>query len=341
MSEAWARAATERARAARPAWANESLIANLPLLLGTQPQTGSSGKGDDGSVEKILWSLRFPQDDNGGLPALGPWGRASRPPASCRALFDAANHVGAVRLLEETVLLLGEGDVHRAGGILQVVQVRRPDDRRDDARPGEEPRERDPGGRDAPLASCLDDPPRDLEVLVDVELPGVGVALRPRRVARLSLSALPGEEAPAERAPRDDPDPVFAAERKHLALLLAIGEVVVVLHRDETGPAVLIRNVEHPRELPRVHARRADVARLAGAHDVVQSLHRLLDRRLRVVAVDLVEVHVIHPESPERRVDRRQDVLPGKAPVIGALPHRVEDLRRDDEVLALREVANR
>ena len=35
------------------------------------------------------------------------------------------------------------------------------------------------------------------------------------------------------------------------------------------------------RELPGVHRRRADVARLAGLHDVVQRLERLLDRRRR------------------------------------------------------------
>src|SRR4029453_10992506 len=86
-------------------------------------------------------------------------------------------------------------------------------------------------------------------------------------------------------------------------------------------------------ELPGVHARRADVARLAGPHDVVEGLHRLLDRGLVVPAVDLVEVDVVGPQPTQRVVDGGQDVLAGQAAVVGARAHREEDLGGQDVVV--------
>ena len=62
----------------------------------------------------------------------------------------------------------------------------------------------------------------------------------------------------------------------------------------------------------------ADVERLAGAHDVGEGEHRLLERRLVVVAVRLVEVDVVGAQPPQRAVDRLQDVLARQAAVVGA-----------------------
>ena len=128
--------------------------------------------------------------------------------------------------------------------------------------------------------------------------------------------AVPGEQAARERAPRDHADALVDALRDHLPLLLAVDEVVVVLHRDEARPAVRVGDALRLRELPRVHAARADVARLAGAHDVVQRLHRLLDRRPVVPAVDLVEVDVVEaePARATRRSRRGCACGRGRAP---------------------------
>ena len=70
----------------------------------------------------------------------------------------------------------------------------------------------------------------------------------------------------------------------------------MILHRDEARPRVRVRRRQHLHELPREHARRPDVARLAGLHDVVQGLERLLDRRLVVEPVNLIEIHEIGAE---------------------------------------------
>ena len=119
------------------------------------------------------------------------------------------------------------------------------------------------------------------------------------------------------------------ALRDHLPLLLAVDQVVVVLHRDESGRSDTLCL----RELPGVHAAGADVAGFPGPDDVVECLHRLLDRRLVVPAVDLVEVDVVELEALQRGVDRGEHVLPGEAAAV--LPgHRpAMHLRRDDVLL--------
>ena len=67
----------------------------------------------------------------------------------------------------------------------------------------------------------------------------------------------------------------------------------MILHRDEARPAVQVGGVQRLGELPRIHARRADVPRFAGFHDVVQRFQGLFNRRLVVPAVNLVEVDVV------------------------------------------------
>ena len=137
------------------------------------------------------------------------------------------------------------------------------------------------------------------------------------------------------------PTPFFAAERQHLALLLAIDQVVVVLHRHEPRPPVPIREVERLGELPGPHARRADVARLAGAHDVVERQERFLDRRLGIPAMDLIEVHVVGPETAQRAVDGGHQVFPREPAIVRIVGHRVERLGGEDRMVARAEVLHR
>src|SRR5690606_36532674 len=114
--------------------------------------------------------------------------------------------------------------------------------------------------RHTALVGDLADPFDDHTILGHVEhlaeLVGLGPGGRLVPLAR---------EAPAsERTPRDHSDALVGAEWHHLALLLAVEEVVVVLHADELGPAVGLGDVLRLAELPGPHRRRADVARLAG-----------------------------------------------------------------------------
>ena len=121
-----------------------------------------------------------------------------------------------------------------------------------------------------------------------------------------------GQHPARERAPGDDPHALIDALRDHLPLLLAIDEVVVILHRHEAGPGDRLGLGE----LPGPHAAGADVAGLARLDDVVQRVHRLLDRGARIPAVDLVEVDVVELQAPQRSVDRGHDVLAREAPPV-------------------------
>src|SRR5919202_4168127 len=151
-----------------------------------------------------------------------------------------------------------------------MLELRRADDRRRHARLVQEPCQPDLGGRHAALGRYLLNPIHDVEVLgAAVPLVLERIGFRAPGSALSFTRARAGEEAAGERAPRDDPDALVDALRDHLALLLAVDEVVVVLHRDELAPAVALGDALRLRELPRVHAARADVARLARAHDVV------------------------------------------------------------------------
>jgi hypothetical protein len=115
----------------------------------------------------------------------------------------------------------------------------------------------------------------------------------------------------------------------------------VVLHGDEPGPTVLALQAQRLGELPRVHRRGAEVADLAGLHQVAEGLQGLLERCRVVVAVHLVQVDVVGAEPPEAVVDLGHDRLARQASAVGAWPHRVAQLGRDDDVVPVGEVAQR
>src|SRR6185437_1125855 len=103
----------------------------------------------------------------------------------------------------------------------------------------------------------------------------------------------------------------------------------MVLHGREAGPIMLAGDIKRPRELPGGHVAGADVARLSSLHYVVQSLHRLLDRRVRIVAMDLIEVDIIDAKSTQRIIDLCKDRPPRQALTVGAGSHARPDLGGD------------
>lgn len=58
------------------------------------------------------------------------------------------------------------------------------------------------------------------------------------------------QETLRERRPGDDRNLLVQAQRKHFAFFLAVDQVVVQLHRDETRPSVQVRRVEGFGKLP-------------------------------------------------------------------------------------------
>ena len=76
-------------------------------------------------------------------------------------------------------------------------------------------------------------------------------------------------------------------------------------------------------------------------YHVVQGRHGLLDRRLRVEAVDLVEVDVVGAEPRQRRVDLFEDGLAGQALPAGAVVHLPAHLGGEHDVFAPRVLRDR
>ena len=104
------------------------------------------------------------------------------------------------------------------------------------ARLVQQPGERDLGRRHASGRGDLDELVDHVEVGLARRAVGERVVRRPARCAAApSRVRLPVEEAAGERAPRDQADALVEAERDHLPLLLAVDQVVVVLHRHEPG----------------------------------------------------------------------------------------------------------
>src|SRR5581483_11684623 len=131
---------------------------------------------------------------------------------------------------------------------------------------------------------------------------------RPGR-RRLPAAHLAGEQAAREREVRDQTEPELLERRYELGLRVAREQRVLVLGRDEPGEAALPRERVRVAHLLRGEVRRADVAHLAGANELVEGPERLLERRDAVGAVVLVEVDVVDAQPLERAVDRGAHVL--------------------------------
>ena len=76
------------------------------------------------------------------------------------------------------------------------------------------------------------------------------------------------------------------------------------------------------------------------SHDVVQRLHRFFDRRVLIEAVDLVEIDIVGPKSPERCVDGVHDVPARESPIAGIITHREEHLSSYDHFVPFGEISH-
>jgi len=76
------------------------------------------------------------------------------------------------------------------------------------------------------------------------------------------------------------------------------------------------------------------VADLASFDDVVQGLHRLLGRAVRIEAMDLVKVDVVGAEPGQGSIGLLEDRLAGQALPAGAVVHLAEHLSCQHDVLA-------
>ena len=138
-------------------------------------------------------------------------------------------------------------------------------------------------------------------------------ALRWRRVALV----LAGQEPARQREERQQPHPVRLDRRHELALDVAHEKAVLVLARGEGIEVPRLGRPLRLDHLPGGEVRAADVADLALAHEIVERAQRLLDRRQRVGAVELVEVDPVGLEPPQAVLDRLHDVARASRPSSG------------------------
>jgi hypothetical protein len=87
-------------------------------------------------------------------------------------------------------------------------------------------------------------------------------------------------------------------------------------------------------ELPGIHGGCADVARLAGFHDVMQRFERLGDGHRRIPPVDLIVIDEIGAESAQAVVDLGENGAPRQARAIRARAHAAMHLGCDHDLVA-------
>jgi hypothetical protein len=199
------------------------------------------------------------------------------------------NRLGLIRLLQKLLLLTAQLLPTSPKRLIHPLHRTEPNDRR--RNPPVNPRQRHMAHLPPPLPSNLLHAPHNLAIGLALLRPALLLPLAAGRGPK-SLER-PRQVPAAQRRPRDQTDARGVAEGVHLALLLAVEQVVVVLHADELGPAVLVGGVLEQGELPGPHAAGTDVVHFASAHEVVQGEHCFFDWRVGVEAVDLQEVEVV------------------------------------------------
>src|ERR1019366_6192618 len=142
------------------------------------------------------------------------------------------------------------------------------------------------------------------------------------------------QAATRQRAPGNYADTLRLAKGNHLALLLAIKQIVMILHGDETGPAVKVGQIKSLGELPRMHGRGTDITHLAGFHHVVQRLQSFFDRCFVIPAVNLVKVYIVGLQPAQALVELVQDGFAGETMAVGFVAHDAVDLGGDDDGFA-------
>ncbi len=132
------------------------------------------------------------------------------------------------------------------------------------------------------------------------------VLARAARVRRgdAARRVLRRQHAARERRVRRDAESVVVAGGQDLDLGLPVQQVVVRLADDRRGDALRLAFAHHLGNAPAAEVRQAEVADLAAADQVADRGDGLGQRRVRVVAVQVVDVDVVGAE-PRRGCRRR------------------------------------
>src|ERR1019366_7138235 len=164
----------------------------------------------------------------------------------------------SIELLERSNLFGHKTQRERCGGVRKMVRLRGANNWRRDRRLAEHPGKR---YLSAGSATLLGDPPNAVNDSV-VKFFGLRVQAFSELVGFIALGAFgllrAGQTATCEGAPGNDADAFGLAKGNHLALFFTIEQVVMILHRNKTAPAVQLGEIERLGELPSIHGRVPD-----------------------------------------------------------------------------------
>ena len=205
------------------------------------------------------------------------------------------------------------------------------------ARPAEQPGQRHLRAGDAAPVGDLDQHVDDVVerfFVADRRLaPAAGMAGAGRTL--LAAAEFAAEQPAGDRAPHQDAEALGDRKRHQLVLGLAGLERVVDLLADEAREAHAVGHRERLHDVPAGVIRAADVADLAGTDEVVERGQRLLERRLAVPLMELVEVDPVGLEPLEARLAGGDQVMARIAAVVRPGAHREAGLGGDQHVAAL------
>ncbi len=173
----------------------------------------------------------------------------------------------------------------------------------------------------------------DLLLVAHRRLVPIGEVARAGRAVG-PAAVLARHQAAGQRAPHEDADALVDRDRHQLVLRVARLERVEDLLGHEALVAVPVGHGERLHQLPAAVVRRAHVADLAVAQERVERLQRLVERRLAVPLVHLVEVDVVGPEPPQARLARGDQVVAREPRVVRPVAHRHTRLGRDQRAIA-------
>ena len=149
----------------------------------------------------------------------------------------------------------------------------------------------------------------------------------------MAAAVLSRKETAGERAPDQDTDVVVLGEGLELVFETPADEAVVHLRRDVfLQPQALLQHNRGGR-LPGHEVGEADVADLPLAHHVVERPQRLLERRVAVPSVHLVQVDVVGLQPFEAALHFAHDVHARRAAPVEVFAHGQPHLGGQDDLL--------
>ncbi len=147
---------------------------------------------------------------------------------------------------------------------------------------------------------------------------GAGIKIKGPEILIVSTTSLTtiagvlaGEKSTCHWAIDDHSNPKLLGRWQQLKFRMPIQQVVARLRGIHSRQIILIRDPQALGDLRTTEVGAADISHLALMNEIIQCSQRLLQRRLRVERVHLVEVDVVRLKSAQRLFDRFHDRFSG------------------------------